>query len=66
MANINRNILLQDMRAMCEVMSKSGRLTISGFYEDDAPVLIEEAQSLGLTLQSKMSLGDWVSLSFSS
>ena len=66
MANINRNILLQDMRAMCEVMSKSGCLTISGFYEDDAPVLIEEAQSLGLTLQSKMSLGDWVSLSFSS
>ena len=66
MANINRNILLHDMCVMREVMSESGRLTISGFYEDEAPVLIEKAQNLGLTLQSKMSSGDWVSLSFSS
>ena len=66
MANINRNILLQDMRAMYEVMSKCGRLTISGFYEDDTPALLEEAKRLGLTLQSKTSMGDWVSLSFTS
>ena len=66
LANINRNILLKDMYAMREVMSASGRLTISGFYENDIPPLIEEANRLGLTLQSKMSLDDWVSLSFSS
>ena len=65
-ANINRNILLQDMGAMREVMSASGRLTISGFYESDTAILMEEATRLGLKLQSKMSLGDWVSLSFSS
>lgn len=65
-ANINRNILLQDMGAMREVMSASGRLTISGFYESDTTILMEEATRLGLKLQSKMSLGDWVSLSFCS
>ena len=65
-ANINRNILLQDMGAMREVMSASGRLTISGFYESDTAILMEEATRLGLKLQSKMSLGDWVSLSFCS
>ena len=65
-ANINRNILLQDMGAIREVMSASGRLTISGFYESDTAILMEEATRLGLKLQSKMSLGDWVSLSFCS
>ncbi|MBR6978523.1 MAG: 50S ribosomal protein L11 methyltransferase [Prevotella sp.] len=66
MANINRNILLKDMGAMREVMAAYGRLTISGFYEDDTPALLEEAKRLGLTLQSKTSMGDWVSLSFTS
>lgn len=65
-ANINRNILLSDMGAMRDVMSVGGRLTISGFYESDTPSLLEEALRLGLTFQSKTTLGDWVSLSFSS
>lgn len=64
LANINRNILLSDMGAMRDVLSAGGRLTISGFYESDTPSLMEEAHRLGLTLQSKTTLDDWVSLSF--
>ena len=64
MANINRNILLADMPSMCEVLAVGGTLMLSGFYESDVAALTEEAERLGLTLQSKSSIGDWVSLSF--
>lgn len=64
MANINRNILLADMSSMCEVLAVGGTLMLSGFYESDVAALTEEAERLGLTLQSKSSIGDWVSLSF--
>ena len=64
MANINRNILLADMPSMCEVLAVGGTLMLSGFYESDVAALTEEAERLGLMLQSKSSIGDWVSLSF--
>lgn len=64
MANINRNILLTDMSSMCEVLADGGLLMLSGFYESDVSALKEEAERLGLTFQSKSSIGDWVSLSF--
>ncbi len=64
MANINRNILLADMPSMCEVLAVGGTLMLSGFYESDVAALTEEAERLGLILQSKSSIGDWVSLSF--
>ena len=64
MANINRNILLADMPAMCEVLAKGGCLLLSGFYASDVEALTDEAKRLGLTPQSMTSIGDWVSLSF--
>ena len=63
-ANINRNILLADMPALRSVMVDSGRLIISGFYVTDITQLVDKAESLGLTLQSTSTIGDWSSLSF--
>ncbi len=65
-ANINRNILLSDMPAIKDVMTTNGKLIISGFYEEDAPKLIEKAKQLGLQIESKRVSDNWVSLSFSS
>ena len=64
MANINRNILLQDMERFVSVMAPQATLVLSGFYESDGPLLVEKAHSLGLTLkQSKMN-GEWNCLMF--
>ena len=41
-ANINRNILLQDMPAYAACMKKGSELYISGFYTEDIPVLREK------------------------
>ena len=64
-ANINRNILLNDMSELREVMASDGMLIISGFYESDAGQLIACAQGLGLSVITTSSVGDWASLVFS-
>lgn len=64
MANINRNILLSDMEMFHNVMDKGAHLMLSGFYDTDVPILVERAESLGLTLIDKIQEGDWCSLEF--
>ena len=59
LANINRNILLNDMHAFRDVMAHGGTLILSGFYEDDVPLLVEKAESLGLSLKEKKEEGEW-------
>ena len=63
-ANINRNILLADIPFLREVMTRGGLLIISGFYEEDAPVLVTHACETGLTLLSTHQKGNWVTLVF--
>ena len=64
LANINRNILLADMPAFKEVMAHGGTLILSGFYEEDVPLLVEKAESLGLSLKEKKEEGEWRMLEF--
>lgn len=64
MANINRNILLQDMPRFVSVMAPGATLILSGFYQSDSPQLVERAQSLGLTLRDSHHDGSWACLAF--
>lgn len=52
-ANINRNILLKDMKLFSEKLLTNGMLLLSGFYEEDEPLLQEAAQKEGLTMMKK-------------
>ena len=64
LANINRNILLNDMPAMVDVLADGGCLIISGFYKEDIPLLESKASNLGLCLLTGKSKGDWQMLKF--
>ncbi len=64
LANINRNILLADMPTFKHVMTSDGTLILSGFYEQDADMLIDRASELHLRLKNKMVLDDWCCLIF--
>jgi len=64
MANINRNILLQDMPRFRQVMNDDALLLISGFYESDIPLLLEKARTLGLEETERDAEGDWRMLVF--
>ena len=64
LANINRNILLNDMEAFVEKMAPHSTLLLSGFYEQDIPMLEEKAASMGLKKQTQQHDGDWACLMF--
>lgn len=58
-ANINRNILLQDMERFLQVMAKDSKLILSGFYTEDIPLLEAKGQELGLTMESQREYNHW-------
>ncbi|MDR2423261.1 MAG: 50S ribosomal protein L11 methyltransferase [Prevotellaceae bacterium] len=47
-ANINRNVLLNDMDKYVASLIPDGMLVVSGFYRNDMALLLETAQSSGL------------------
>ena len=65
MANINRNILLNDMERFRSVMAPKAQLILSGFYKNDCALLESKAQTLGLSLKATRTDGDWACLLFS-
>ena len=64
LANINRNILLNDMEAFVGKMAPHSTLLLSGFYEQDIPMLEEKANALGLKKQTQQHDGNWACLMF--
>ena len=63
-ANINRNILLADMRHYAARMNQGAMLLISGFYTEDIPALRSEAERLGLRYTGKREKNHWATLAF--
>ncbi len=64
LANINRNILLNDMEHYVAALHKGGDLVISGFYESDVAALQQHAESLGMRLEQQKSRQGWCALRF--
>lgn len=49
LANINRNVLLDEMAQYVRHLAPGGQLLLSGFYEEDLPLLRQAATAQGLT-----------------
>lgn len=62
MANINRNILLADLPRFREVLNVGGTIILSGFYTEDAPMILEKAWELGLSEFSRKENNNWCML----
>ena len=58
-ANINRNILLQDLPRYAERLAPGGIVLMSGFYEKDVPLLREAAERLGLAFEDGRERDGW-------
>lgn len=63
-ANINRNILLNDMATYTRCLNKNGILLLSGFYKEDIVTIDQEVSSHGLTIQNTLERNNWVSLKY--
>ncbi|HTD99627.1 MAG TPA: 50S ribosomal protein L11 methyltransferase [Mucilaginibacter sp.] len=65
LANINRNILLDQIARYSEVLKPGGELYLSGFYETpDLDIIKEEANKQGLKYVSHKKTKEWVAARF--
>ena len=65
LANINKNILLNDMAAYNRCLKKGGFICFSGFYETDLNDIKQKAESLGLKYNNHKVKNNWTAVKFS-
>ncbi len=63
-ANINRNILLSDMKSYAKSLLPKGTILLSGFYEEDIATINTSCTENGLVFQNKLSRNNWVALKY--
>jgi len=63
-ANINRNILLNDMQQYVDCLNSDGILFLSGFYEEDIPAIDASCAEKGLKFVKKHQRNNWVALKY--
>lgn len=59
LANINRNILLADMKRFADALCTGGTLILSGFYRGDIEQLSTEANKNKITILHEKHDGEW-------
>lgn len=64
LANINRNILLQDMSSYSAATKNGGILILSGFYDSDLSMIEESARGCGFTFVKKEVQNSWCAAIF--
>lgn len=63
-ANINRNIILEDLSTYSRGLRQEGHLITSGFYEEDCAMIEAEASRHGLERISSDSMDSWATVTF--
>ncbi|WP_459211115.1 50S ribosomal protein L11 methyltransferase [Aquimarina rhabdastrellae] len=63
-ANINRNILLNDMKQYASCLGANGDLFLSGFYIEDLEIIKESCANNGLTYVKHFIRNNWVAAYF--
>ena len=63
-ANINRNILLNDIQIYAGCLGDNGVLLLSGFYKEDIPIIKAETSKYKLQLEKTIERNNWVAVKF--
>lgn len=64
LANINRNVLLEDINVYAEFLGTGGILLVSGFFLQDLPLIREAAAKAGLHYALHKSNNQWTAARF--
>lgn len=64
LANIHRNIILEDLPTYVRSLRRGGHLLLSGFFPADAPAIHEAALALGLSWKGESVREGWACLEF--
>lgn len=63
-ANINRNIILEDIQKYAHALPVGGKMLLSGFYEHDIRAIRSRAAEHGLSMEYNTSVNKWSLCSF--
>jgi ribosomal protein L11 methyltransferase len=63
-ANINRNILLNDISTYSKCLDEKGILLLSGFYKEDLDSIDKEAKHSNLLLDQSIDKNNWLALKY--
>jgi ribosomal protein L11 methyltransferase len=63
-ANINRNVLTENIMVYSKHLKKGGSMLLSGFYETDLGHIEAITQKAGLTMESKKEQNEWLAVKF--
>lgn len=62
MANINRNIITNDIKAYADNLKEGGEMFLSGFYLEDVPIVCKEAEKHGLKKTEEIIDNNWTAI----
>lgn len=63
-ANINRNILLNDMQVYMNCINDNGTLLLSGFYQEDITIIDAEVSKYQFKIDKIIERNSWVALKY--
>ena len=63
-ANIHRNIIINDLPRYVQQLRQGGRLVVSGFFTEDIPAVQQAAEQQGLKLIHQQARNNWAVLVF--
>ncbi len=64
LANINRNILLNDIPTYGRSLAQNGILILSGFYTEDISFISEKCGEIGLKFEKSLEKNNWVAVKY--
>ncbi|MBR5434704.1 MAG: 50S ribosomal protein L11 methyltransferase [Bacteroidales bacterium] len=64
LANINRNILVENMEYIAKSLNPNGIAILSGFYSEDASIVIGKAETFGLQIKTIQEKNNWTVTTF--
>ncbi|SRR5690606_12931913 len=64
LANINRNILLEDIPIYAKCLNPKGALFLSGFFMEDLDAISEECGDNGLKFEKKLDRNNWIAVKY--
>ena len=64
LANINKNVILDNISLLTDQMTKKGILLLSGLLEDDEKDIVKAAEAVQCTFLGKFVHNNWICLKF--
>ncbi|RYC53383.1 50S ribosomal protein L11 methyltransferase [Flagellimonas olearia] len=64
LANINRNILMEDIPVYVECLTSGGTLLLSGFYLKDLDAISSKCAAYGLQFEKNLEKNNWISAKY--